>query len=178
MGRFRAVVGRSLLRLTVGSLPFLLQASVTLCLLPSTALAQSDTATISGRITDESGQPLTDVQIRVTNTDTGVDLTTESNGNGIYVVRNLHPGPYRMIVEKDGFQTIVLDDLVLAVQDALGRNFAMRISPVKDSVTVTAGRQEQHLSAADSTVVNRQFVETLPLNGRSFQSLIQLTPGV
>src|SRR5262245_29460889 len=169
-------LSRSVLRSTACAVFVLFAAMLTL--LPSIARAQSDTATISGRITDESGQVLTQVQVRVTNLDTGVERSSESNGDGIYVTRNLRAGPYRLIVEKAGFRTIVLDDLVLAVQDVLGRNFTMQISPVRDSVTVTAGREEQNLSPAVSTVVNRQFVEHLPMNGRSFQSLIQLTPGV
>ena len=81
-------------------------------------------------------------------------------------------------MERTGFKTIVLDGLTLAVQDVLGRNFTMELGPVTDTVTVAAGSGERDLSAAVSTVVDRQFVENLPLNGRSFQSLIHLTPGV
>jgi hypothetical protein len=54
----------------------------------------------------------------------------------------------------------------------------MQIGPVKETITITAGREEYNLSPAVNTVVDQQFVENLPLNGRSFQSLIQLTPGV
>lgn len=140
--------------------------------------AQSDTATISGRITDQSGSVLAEAQVDVTNTDTGVVITSLTNSEGIYVARDLRPGPYRVAVRKEGFRTIVLTGLILSVQDALGRNFTMQIGPIDQRITVTAGREEHNVSPAVSIVVNQQFVENLPLNGRSFQSLIQLTPGV
>jgi hypothetical protein len=149
-----------------------------LVLWAATAWAQTDTATISGRIADPSGQILTDVLVRATNADTNVETATRTNADGIYVIRYLRPGLYRMVVEKEGFTTIVLDDLIVAVQDVLGRNFTMELGPVKDLVTVRAGVDEQNLSPAVSTVVNRQFVDHIPLNGRSFQSLIHLTPGI
>ena len=151
---------------------------VALACTPSAGFAQSDAATISGRITDQTGQVLSEARVHVMNVDTGVEQSTQSGTEGIYAVRNLRPGRYRMVVEKDGFKTIALDGLTLVVQDVLGRNFVMEIGPVTDSVMVTAAGGEQSLSPAVSTVVDRQFVENMPLNGRSFQSLIHLTPGV
>ncbi len=147
-------------------------------LLSSILAAQSDTATISGRITDQSGSILAEAQIDVTNTDTGVVITSPTNSEGIYVARDLRPGRYRLTVRKEGFRTIILTGLILSVQDALGRNFTMQIGPIGESMTVTAGREEHNVSPAVGTVMNPQFVENMPLNGRSFQSLIQLTPGV
>jgi hypothetical protein len=141
------------------------------------AFAQNDSATISGRITDQSGEVLADVHVRVTNVDTAIEMSARSNADGIYVVSHLRPGRHRLTVEKEGFATIAVDGLALAVQDVLGRNFVMQLAPVKSEITVSAG-SERNLSPAVSTVVDRQFVEQMPLNGRSFQSLIHLTPGV
>src|SRR6185369_11245166 len=68
---------------------------------------------------------------------------------------------------------------VLHVQDALKIDFQMTLGPVSETVTVAAGSPlENTESATVSTVVNRTFVENIPLNGRSFQTLISLTPGV
>lgn len=146
--------------------------------LPVPVRAQADVATISGRIADPSGRTLADTVVRVTNVETNAQVDTLTNGNGVYAVRSLRPGPYRMLVERQGFKSIVLEDLTLDVGATLGRNFTMEIGEIKDTVTVTAGTEERSLSPAVSTVVNRQFIEQLPLNGRSFQSLIQLTPGI
>jgi len=141
------------------------------------ASAQSDTATISGRITDQAGGVLVDAHVSATNVETGIGVSTLTNIEGVYVMPHLRPGPYRVVVEKEGFRKILLSDLTLNVQDAVGRNFTMQVGPVNESITVTAG-EEFNLSPAVSTLVDRQFVENLPLNGRSFQSLILLTPGV
>jgi hypothetical protein len=155
----------------------LLTISAAILLCQSIALSQSDAASISGRIADQASRVLPGVQIKVTNVDTGVGVSTVTNAEGIYAVNDLRPGPYRLSVEKEGFRSIVLSGLILDVQDALGRNFTMQIGPRNESITIRAGGEDK-LSPAVSTVVDQQFVENMPLNGRSFQSLIQLTPGV
>jgi hypothetical protein len=142
------------------------------------ASAQSDTATISGRVTDQTGDVLVGAHVNATNVETGVGVSTLTNIEGVYVLPDLRPGAYRLVVEKEGFRKIILSDLTLNVQDAVGRNFTMQVGPANESITVAAGREEFDLSPAVSTVVDQQFVDNLPLNGRSFQSLIQLTPGI
>ena len=149
-----------------------------LCLAPVLVLAQSDTATVSGLITDSKGAVLVGAQVRAVNVEAGTRSTALTNQNGVYVLHNLRPGQYRLIVDNQGFQQIVLVGLVLSAQDAVGRNFTMQIGSVIESLTITATGQAVNISPAVGTVVNPQFVENLPLNGRSFQSLIGLTPGV
>jgi hypothetical protein len=69
--------------------------------------------------------------------------------------------------------------VVLHVQDTLEQNFALEVGSTSESVTVTAGQNNINTTDASvSTVVDRQFVDSMPLNGRSFQSLIELAPGV
>jgi hypothetical protein len=82
-----------------------------------------------------------------------------------------------LIIDKQGFRQVVLTGLVLNLQDAIGRNFTMQIGSVIQSLTLVAGAEEIDTSPAVSTVVDQQFVQNMPLNGRSFQSLISLTPG-
>ena len=149
-----------------------------LSLTPVLVLAQSDTATVSGLVTDSKGAVLVGAQVRAVNLDAGTRSTAFTNQNGVYVLHNLRPGQYRLIVDNQGFQQIVLVGLVLSAQDAVGRNFTMQIGSVIESLTITATGQAVNISPAVGTVVNPQFVENLPLNGRSFQSLIGLTPGV
>lgn len=155
-----------------------LQCVLFLCLqmFGSILFGQSDTATISGRVTDQSGAVLAFVRLEATDLSTGVGGATVTNEEGIYVLPGLRPGTYQLMVEKAGFRSIVLSGLVLSVQDALSRNFSMKLGTVTESIVVTDAEQGQ-LSPAVSTVVNRKFVQNMPLNGRSFQSLISLTPG-
>jgi hypothetical protein len=148
-----------------------------LCVFP--LFAQSPNATINGLVLDPSGAAIAGAQILVVNDATGVQYTTRTNGEGIYVVANLPPGPYRIQVSNSGFKTIIKPDIVIHVQDALAINFTLPIGAASEIVTVQGGAALINTQdAAVSTLVDRQFAENLPLNGRSFQTLIQLTPGV
>ena len=110
---------------------------------------------------------------------TGVKYVTSTNGEGIYSLPNLPPGPYRIQVSKVGFKAIIKPDIVLNVQDALSINFTLPIGASSVVVTVEGGAPLINTeNAAVSTVVDRNFAENLPLNGRSFNMLLQLTPGV
>jgi hypothetical protein len=149
-----------------------------LCLLPAILSAQSDTATISGLIADSKDAVLVGARVRAINVETGTRSTAFTNRSGVYVLRGLRPGQYRLMVDNQGFQEIVLVGLTLSAQDAVGRNFTMQIGSVIQSLTLTASGEAVNISPAVGTLVNQQFVENLPLNGRSFQSLIGLTPGV
>src|SRR5882762_1136820 len=140
---------------------------------------QADTATVSGVITDQSGAVVAGVEVRVTNADTNVTWGGASNESGIYLVTGLKPGRYRVHVGKEGFKGIDLTDLVLNIQDSISRNFILQVGSTSETVSVEGDmRQINTHDGSVSTVVDRQFAENIPLNGRSFQSLIELTPGV
>jgi len=145
----------------------------------SSALAQSPNGTISGLVFDPSRALIADAEITVVNDATHVQYLAKTNSEGIYVVSNLPPGAYRIQVAKIGFKTIIKPDIVLNVQDALAINFTLPIGAASETVTVTGGGPLVNTeSGSVSTVVDRNFVEGIPLNGRSFQTLIALTPGV
>jgi len=141
--------------------------------------AQSPTGTISGIVTDPTGAMIAGAEVVVVNDATRVQLSTKTNDEGIYVVTNLPPGNYRVQVSKSGFKTIIKPDIALNVQDALAINFALPLGAVSEVVTIQGGAPLVNTeSAAVGTVIDRQFVSNLPLNGRSFNTLLQLTPGV
>src|SRR5713226_3869023 len=161
---------------SVREVTFLLILSL-LCVAP--AVAQSPSATINGIVLDPSGAAIVGAQVVIVNDATGVQYTARTNGEGIYVVPNLPPGPYRIQVSNSGFKTIIKPDIVIHVQDALAINFTLPIGAASEVVTIQGGAPLINTQdAAVSTVVDRQFAENLPMNGRSFQTLIQLTPGV
>jgi hypothetical protein len=148
-------------------------------LFASSVLAQSPNGYISGIVLDPSRRAIVGADVLAVNDDTGVQFVAHTNADGIYVLPNLPPGPYRLQVSKVGFKALIKPDIVLSVQDALSINFNLPIGAFSDSITVQGGAPLVNTqSASVSTVVDRQLVENLPLNGRSFNTLLQLTPGV
>ena len=150
-----------------------------LCLLPFRGFAQSTDATISGGVTDPSGRFIPDAEIIIANDATGIIYSARTNKSGIYFVPILPPGHYHVQVSKQGFKTIIKSDVILNVQGAIALNFALPVGATSESITVeSASSQINTTDASVSTVVDRKFVENTPLNGRSFQDLISMTPGV
>jgi hypothetical protein len=130
-------------------------------------------------VTDPTGAMITSAEVIVVNDATRVQSLTKTNDEGIYVVPNLPPGNYRVQVSKAGFKTIIKPDIILNVQDALAINFALPLGATSEVVTIQGGAPLINTeSSAVGTVIDRQFVENLPLNGRSFNTLLELTPGV
>src|SRR5580698_6184668 len=141
--------------------------------------AQSPSGIINGLVLDPTGAVIVGAEIRIVNDLTGVQYVGKTNDEGIYVVTNLPPGTYRLQVSKIGFKSLIKPDIILNVQDLLAINFTLPLGAASETITVVGGAPLVNTeSAAVSTVVDRQFAENLPMNGRSFQTLIQLTPGV
>ncbi len=153
--------------------------SLSILLNPSISSAQTADAAITGRITDPAKAVLVDTHVAVINTGTNVRYEGKTNNAGSYVIPGLPPGPYRVEVEKPGFRTIIETGVVLHVQDTVELNYEMALGTISESITVTADTNNVNTTDATvSTVIDRNFVESLPLNGRSFNTLLQLTPGV
>ena len=147
------------------------------CLLP-TAFGQSATATLSGTVEDPNGAMVAGAKVKVVNLNTGLERDTTTNDSGVFTIVLLPPSTYTVRVERDGFVTIEVSDVVLNVNDERSLRIQMKVGDVKEVVNVTDEASLIDESPAVGTVVDRQFVENIPLNGRSFQSLIALTPGV
>lgn len=141
--------------------------------------SQSTSATLSGLVTDPAGRAIPTADIEIVDDATGIQYAAKTNEVGIYSVSILPPGHYHMQVSKIGFKTVIKPDLVLNVQSALGINFSLPVGATSESITVVASSSLLNTTDASvSTVIDRQFVQNIPLNGRSFQDLISLTPGV
>jgi hypothetical protein len=153
-------------------------ALVLICFLTSVvAFAQTESARISGRVTDPTDAVIVGAECTITNLETNTSTTTTTNEDGIYVLSDLRPATYKLAIQKEGFRTVIQPSLQLFVQDAVNENFRLALGPTSESITVeNFGLQTESVSV--STVVDNEFVENMPLNGRSFQSLIALVPGV
>jgi hypothetical protein len=141
--------------------------------------AQSETATVSGQVVDPSGLNVTGAQVKLVDIDRDTTTSATTNNSGLYTFPSVRPGRYRIAVTAAGFKVVDVMDVIVSVQDHLEQNFKLVVGSISESITVEGGAPLVDTeSAAVSTVVDRQFAENLPMNGRSFQSLIQLTPGV
>ena len=144
----------------------------------SIASAQSPTASLSGTVMDPAGAVLPDVNIVITNSDTAIRKRTATDKAGYFVMQLLSPGRYFVTAQREGFATAQISDVVLRVNDQPSLKIHLNVGQISESVTIEGTSLVQTESAAVSTVIDHQFVENLPLNGRSFGSLIELTPGV
>jgi hypothetical protein len=143
------------------------------------AIAQSPNATINGIVVDPSGAAIAGAEIIVVSDATRIQYVSRTSAEGVYVVSNLPPGTYRLQVSKVGFKTLIKPGIIVNLQDALAITFTLPIGAVSEIVTITGGAPLVNTqSAAVNTVIDHTYVENMPLNGRSFQDLILLTPGV
>ena len=100
------------------------------------ATAQTEGARVSATVTDVSGAVVIAAECTITDIDTNISTSTTTNEDGIYVISGLHPATYRLIVEKDGFRTVVQPNLQLYPQDAVNENFTLALGLRSESITV------------------------------------------
>jgi hypothetical protein len=143
----------------------------------SIAFGQS-TATISGTVTDPSGAVVPQAQIRINSLSTGTDRAAVSDSTGNYTVPSLQPGNYSVTVNASGFSDYKITSLTLQVAQNVTANIRLGLAsmgevvqvqgaaPIIDAQTITVGQ------AIDQTTVQK-----IPLNGRHFLDLTNLTPG-
>ncbi len=137
------------------------------------------TATINGTVTDRSGDVVPQATVSITDTGTGRVVTSVSNTDGRFSQVGLGVGTYQLSVTKAGFATYRESGIYLGPASVRTVTVVLTPGAVSSSVTVSASAlQVQTSSSAVSSQVTRQQVETFPLNGRSYQGLAALMPGV
>jgi hypothetical protein len=152
-----------------------------LCLLgvATCVFGQSDVASVTGRVMDPNGAIIIEATVAAKNVDTGVETRVQTNEEGIYHFASLTPGNYEFTVSKRGFKEILKPGVTLHLADTISMNFNMVVGEITEKVTVEAGATMVNTTDASiSTVVDQTYVKNMPLNGRSFQDLILLSPGV
>ncbi len=151
---------------------------LSMLVLGASAALADELATLTGYLTDPNGLRVPNVTVQLTNVDTNIKYSGETNYEGLYRVSSIPTGTYRVVVQKPGFKTIAKQGVELHIQDVIALNFQLEIGSVAETVTVEEGASMINTtSAAVSTVVDQTYVKNMPLNGRSFQDLILLTPG-
>ncbi len=148
-------------------------------LLVGSAGAQSTVGTIVGTVTDQSGAVLVGVKVTVTNTDTGITRTVNTDDTGNYKVLRLLPGSYSVAAETAGFKKAAVTGIVLQVNQEARYDIRMEVGEVTQEVSVSAegAVQVQTEDATLGQVVDEKKVVELPLNGRNFMQLVTIGSG-
>jgi len=137
------------------------------------------TATVSGTVTDQSGGLIAGAQITITNLETGQVRTLQTNDAGRFYAPGLNPGPYKVAVAVQGFEGALQSGITLTVGFEQVINFTLRPGQVSERIEVKGEPSAvQATGGSVAELVNSQTVRALPLNGRSFDQLIYLQPGV
>jgi hypothetical protein len=149
------------------------------CLFSGVTWAQVNTGTISGTVKDSSGAVLPGSKIVILNEDTGISRTLEADANGLYTAPALELGHYRVTVTRDGFQTEIRTGIVLTVAREEVVDLSLTVGSVAQKVEVTgAAPLVESTTASLGSLVDDQTIRDLPLNGRSYDQLDLLQPGV
>jgi hypothetical protein len=144
----------------------------------SVLLAQSESGSINGQVTDPTNAVVAGATVTITDLGTNISRSAKTGSKGDYAFSSLKPSHYKISVSAAGFKGGVIPDIELHTQDTLSENVSLSLGSSSESVDVHADSGEElETSAAVSTTVDRKFIENMPLNGRSFQALISLTPG-
>ncbi len=145
----------------------------------SHASAQQETATVTGEVKDGSGAVVPQATITITNTGTNISIRSETNELGSYTVPNLRPGAYSITVEKTGFNKTVRSGLVLQVNQVVRIDLALLPGGVNEVIEVAGGATllETETSSRGALIDQKKIVD-LPLNGRDYNQLALLSPGV
>lgn len=146
--------------------------------LSGTARAQTTNATLTGTVVDQNNAAVVGAETTVINKDTGLQRSTITNESGDFIVPLLQPGKYSLRVQHAGFSPVEFPEVVLNVGDQKAVRIELKAGNISEMVQVTGDAPLLNESPAVSIVVDRQFVANIPLNGRSFQTLIALAPGV
>lgn len=141
--------------------------------------AQTNTSTIAGVVTDETGAAVPGAQVTATLSATGQQREASTNTAGEFVVSQLGPGLYKLTVSRNGFQTAVVDNLTLNIAERATVNVPLKVGQVSEQVTVTGTAPVIEAETASlGQVVTRRVINDLPLNGRNYLTLGALSPGV
>jgi outer membrane receptor protein involved in Fe transport len=145
----------------------------------ASAVAQTSSASVVGRVTDPTGAVVPGVSIRITNLDTNITQQVPSSHIGDYTVPYLNPGRYSLEATLDGFRTHKQPEFTLEVDQVLRIDISLALGAATESVTVTDVPAVLNTeSSARGEVTTKEEIAEIPLDGRNFADLAYLTGGV
>jgi len=153
--------------------------AVCLACLTSISASGQVSASLSGRISDQTGAAVPEATVTAINMETGVSRTVVSNPSGWYQLLELPIGRYEVHASRVGFAEEMRKGIILVVGQDANADLTLQVGHVKEQITVTENVPVVNASTQDiSGLVGEQQVRDLPLNGRSFDLLLTLNPGI
>src|SRR6267143_151908 len=141
--------------------------------------AQVTTGTISGVVQDSSGAVTPGVSVTVRNLDTGIARSVTTDERGRYTASNLTLGNYEVEGQLTGFQTEIRRGITLTVGREVVVSLTLKVGQLSDAVTISAEAPlVETTTSTMSSLVDARTIRDLPLNGRSYEQLALLQPGV
>src|SRR5271156_6486321 len=141
--------------------------------------AQSSLSQLLGAVTDPSGGVVVGATVEITDVQRGVTRSLTSDGAGEYLAPNLEPGVYRIVVTKSGFKRFERTNLQLEVGTDVRIDVVLQTGDA--SQTVVVNEEVPLLNTTSSTLggtLSNEEINDLPLDGRNYENLLQLRPGV
>jgi len=159
--------------------PRFLFATFTLLLFSVAALAQSTTGRVLGGVIDQSGASVAGATVVVTDVQRGTARTMTTDESGSYVAADLQPGTYKIHVEAKGFKSSERPSVQIEVASDVRADFALQPGQVSETVTINEDIPLVNTTSATlGGTLSNQEINDLPLNGRNYENLLQLRPGV
>ncbi len=143
------------------------------------ALAQSTSGRVLGSVSDQSGAAVAGATVVVTDTERGTSRTLTTDQAGAYVAADLTPGTYTVHVEDKGFKSVERPNVRIEVATDVRADFTLQ--PGEVSETVVVQEEVPLLNTTSATLggtLSNKEINDLPLNGRNYENLLQLRPGV
>src|SRR6266705_1792464 len=143
-------------------------------------MAQTFRGTILGTVTDPSGAVVSGAKVTVRNMNTGLERTTQTSNDGSYSVSELPIGTYDVSISQSGFQTSATHGVIVVVATARRVDASLKTGQVSEQIVVSADTLPQVETTTNTLgdTFTQTEVKDLPINGRDYQKLIYLTPGI
>ena len=143
-----------------------------------TVFAQGTSASLTGTVTDTSGAAVAGASVTILNTDTNYTLATKTDGVGVYLLRPMPIGHYKLTIEARGFTRYEQQGIELTANMDATQNVALSVSATSETVKVTSDAELINTTSAElGTTVGEKAIADLPLDGRDPSGLVLLAPG-
>lgn len=153
--------------------------AIILCLSINIFAQANINGALKGRVIDQNAAGIGAATVVLVSTDSGRKLSQTTDEAGNFTFSVLQPGSYSLAAEKSGYKRLIRENVIVTVGETATANFELTVGEVSETVTIESGAEVVQSQGAEiSQLVSGNRIENLPLNGKNFQQLVNLAPGV